>query len=67
MICLKGRYGPSVEEKIETAVNQIDSIFFSAIPDPNALLNGDIATGDMIDLEEFLEILISEHSKVFFR
>eukprot|EP00596_Hydrurales_sp_CCMP1899_P009725 CAMPEP_0119049162 /NCGR_PEP_ID=MMETSP1177-20130426/63174_1 /TAXON_ID=2985 /ORGANISM="Ochromonas sp, Strain CCMP1899" /LENGTH=1191 /DNA_ID=CAMNT_0007026049 /DNA_START=3076 /DNA_END=6651 /DNA_ORIENTATION=- len=63
MICLKGRYGPSVEEKIETAVNQIDSIFFSAIPDPNALLNGDIATGDMIDLEEFLEILISEHSK----
>jgi hypothetical protein len=62
IICLKGRYGPSVEEKIGTAVNQIDSIFFSQISDPNALLNGNTAD-DMIDLEEFLEILISEHSK----
>lgn len=62
MICTKGRYGPLVTEKIVVAVNEVLSVPFTPRSDPDALLHVHIMD-DMIDLEEFLEVLIVEHSK----
>ena len=65
MIRNRGRYGPVVSQQIESVICNLKTVIFSAPIVQTQILkpkiNSEINSEIMIDLEEFLKILIDEH------